>query len=108
MRKPQGSSMRIAVSSFGFRSQFTRWLRASWNLAVFNGAFRQSFQHTAVARLLFGCLFAIAQALGGLSCGTCDLRPFIRSPSTSFSGAIDNTFVMGCTGKDSNAVGFND
>ena len=26
--------------------------------------------------------------------------------ATSFSGAIGNTFVMGCTGKDSNAVAF--
>jgi hypothetical protein len=172
MWKLQGSSMRIAVSSFGFLSRFTRWLRAAWNLAVLNGAFRQQFQRTAGARLSFVCLLT----LGGLSCGTCGLRPFITSISpnstpaggnqflltvngsdfrrdsmvswngsfrvtsflsshqlaaaitaadiaapgsvlvfvfnppsgntTSFSGAIGNTSVMGCTGKNSNAVVF--
>jgi hypothetical protein len=139
-------------------------------------AVRESRQSTAVARLPFGCLLAIALALGGLSCGTCNPRPFISSiapntataggnqflltvkggnfrrdslvswngslrvtsflsnhqleaaittadiatpgsvlvlvfnpPSgntTSVSGAIGNTFVMGCIGKDSNAVAF--
>ncbi len=139
-------------------------------------AVRQRRQSTAVARLSFGCLLAIALALGGLSCGTCNPRPFISSiapntataggnqflltvngsnfrrdsvvswngsfrvtsflsnhqleaaittadiaapgsvlvlvfnpPSgntTSVSGAIGNTFVMGCIGKDSNAVAF--
>ena len=139
-------------------------------------AFRQRRQNAAVARLSFGCLLTIALALGGLSCGTCNPRPFISSiapnataaggnqflltvngsnfrrdslvswngsfrvtsflsshqleatvtvtdiaapgsvlvlvfnpPSgntTSVSGAIGNTLVMGCTGKDSNAVAF--
>jgi len=139
-------------------------------------AVRQRRQSTAVARLSFMCLLAIALALGGLSCGTCNPRPFISSiapntataggnqflltvngsnfrrdsvvswngsfrvtsflsnhqleaaittadiaapgsvlvlvfnpPSgntTSVSGAIGNTFVMGCIGKDSNAVAF--
>jgi len=139
-------------------------------------AVRQRRQRTAVARLSFGCLLAIALALGGLSCGTCNPRPFMSSiapntataggnqflltvnggnfrrdslvswngsfrvtsflsnhqleaaittadiatpgsvlvlvfnpPSgntTSVSGAIGNTFVMGCIGKDSNAVAF--
>jgi len=139
-------------------------------------AVRQRRQSTAVARLSFGYLLTIALALGGLSCGTCNPRPFIISiapnsttaggnqflltvnggnfrrdclvswngsfrvtsflsnhqvetpittadiatpgsvlvvvfnpPSgntTSVSGAIGNTFVMGCIGKDSNAVAF--
>ena len=139
-------------------------------------AVRQRRQSTAVARLSFGYLLTIALALGGLSCGTCNPRPFIISiaqnsttaggnqflltvnggnfrrdclvswngsfrvasflsnhqleaaittadiatpgsvlvlvfnpPSgntTSVSGAIGNTFVMGCTGKDSNVVAF--
>ena len=139
-------------------------------------AFRQRRQNAAVARLAFGCLLTIALALGGLSCGTCNPRPFISSiapngtvaggnqflltinggnfrrdslvswngsfrvtsflsnhqlaaaitatdiatlgsalvlvfnppggNTTSVSGAIGNTFVMGCTSKDSNAVAF--
>ena len=133
---------------------------------LLKSAFRYKRQNTAVARLSFGCLLTIALALGGLSCGTCDPRPFISSiapnntaaggtqflltvngrngsfratsflsshqlaaaitaadiarpgsvlvlvfnpPSgntTSVSGAIGNTLVMGCTGKDSNAVAF--
>jgi hypothetical protein len=142
--------------------------------SLLKSAFRQKRQHTAAARLSFGCLLTIALALGGLSCGTCNPRPFISSiapnstaaggnqflltvkgsnfrrdslvswngsfrvtsflsshqlaaaimaadiatpgsvlvlnpPSgntTSVSGAIGNTFVMGCTGKDSNVVAF--
>jgi IPT/TIG domain-containing protein len=167
--------MRTVVSIFGFPSQFTRWLRATWNLAVSRGPFRQEFQNPA-ARSSFWCLLTIALALGGLSCGTCGQGPFISSISpnstpaggnqflmtvngsdfrrdslvswsgsfrvtsfisshqlaaaitaadiatpgsvlvlvfnppsgntTSVSGAIGNTFVMGCTGKDSNAVVF--
>lgn len=143
---------------------------------LLKSAFRQKAQNAAVARLSFGCVLTIALALGGLSCGTCNPRPFISSiapnstvaggnqfllsvnggnfrrdsvvswngsfrvtsflsshqlaaaitaadiatpgsvlvsvfnpPSgntTSVSGAIGNTFVMGCIGKDSNAVAF--
>lgn len=168
--------MRIVVLTFGLLSRFTRWLRARWDLAALNGDSRQISDHPALARVCFGCLLTIALALGGLSCGTCGLRPFIGSISpnstsagsnqflltvngndfrrdslvswngsfrvtsflssqqlavvitaadiatsgsvlvfvfnppsgntTSVSGAIGNTFVMGCTGKDSNAVVF--
>ena len=143
---------------------------------LLKSGFRQRAQNAAVARLSFGCVLTIALALGGLSCGTCNPRPFISSiapnstvaggnqfllsvnggnfrrdsvvswngsfrvtsflsshqlaaaitaadiatpgsvlvsvfnpPSgntTSVSGAIGNTFVMGCIGKDSNAVAF--
>jgi IPT/TIG domain len=142
--------------------------------SLLKSVFCQKRQNTAVARLSLGFLLAIALALCGLSCGTCNPRPFISSiapnstavggnqflltvngsnfrrdslvswngsfrvtsflsshqlaaaitaadvaapgsvlvfvfnpPSgntTSFSGAIGNTSVMGCTGKNSNAV----
>jgi hypothetical protein len=144
--------------------------------SLLKSAFRQRRQNTAVARLSFRGLLTIALSVGGLSCGTCNPRPFISSiapnntaaggnqflltvngsnfrrdsmvswngsfrvtsflsshqleaaitsadiaspgsvlvlvfnpPSgntTSISGAIGNTFVMECTGKDSNAVAF--
>jgi hypothetical protein len=143
---------------------------------LLKSALCQKRQNTAVAKSSLGCVLTITLALGGLSCGTCNPRPFISSiapnstttggnqflltvngsnfrrdslvswngsfrvtsflgshqleaaitaadiaspgsvlvlvfnpPSgntTSFSGAIGNTFVMGCTGKDSNAVAF--
>jgi len=142
--------------------------------SLLKSAFCRKCRHVAVARLSFWCLLTLALSVGGLSCGTCGPRPFIRSiapntataggnqfllivnggnfrrdslvrwngsfrvtsflsnqqleaaitaadiaapgsvlvlvfnpPSgntTSVSGAIGNTFVMGCTGKDSNAV----
>jgi hypothetical protein len=143
---------------------------------LLKNASRQRRQNAVVDRLSFLCLLTIALSIGGVSCGTCNPRPFIsliapntttaggnqflltvnggnfrrdsmvswndsfrvtsflsshqlaaaitaadiaapgsvlvlvfNPPSgntTSFSGAIGNTFVMGCTGKDSNAVAF--
>ena len=92
--------MRIVVSSSGFLSRFTRWLRAARNLAVLNGAFRQQFQSTSGARSSFGRLLTLALALGGLSCGTCGLRPFISSISPNSTPAGSNQFLLTINGSD--------
>jgi hypothetical protein len=92
--------MRIVVLTFGFLSRFSQRLRAAWNLAVSNGAFRQNFPNTAVARSSFGCLLTIALALGGLSCGTCGLRPFVSSISPNSTPAGGNPFLLTINGSD--------
>jgi hypothetical protein len=75
-------------------------LRAPGNLAASNGAFRQLFQHPIVARLSFECLLVIALAVGGLSCGTCGLRPFVGSISPNSTAAGSDQFLLTVDGGD--------
>jgi len=91
--------MRIVVSSFGFRSHFAQWSRIPWSLAVLHGAFRRTFRNMAGPRS-FGCLLTIALALGGLSCGTCGVRPFISSVSPNSTPAAGNQFLLTVNGRN--------
>jgi hypothetical protein len=58
----------------------------------------QTRQNTAVARLSFGCLLTIALTLGGVSCGTCNPRPFISSIAPNSTTAGGNQFLLTVNG----------
>ncbi|PYV54621.1 MAG: hypothetical protein DMG98_17845 [Acidobacteria bacterium] len=66
--------------------------------SLLKSAFRQKRRNGAVARLSFGCVLTIALALGGLSCGTCNPRPFISSISPNTTPAGGNQFLLTVNG----------
>jgi len=66
--------------------------------SLLKSAFRQRRQNAAVARLSFGRLLTIALALGGLSCGTCNPRPFISSIAPNSTVAGGNQFLLTVNG----------
>ena len=68
--------------------------------SLLKSAFRQKRQNTAVARLSFRCLLTIALALGGLSCGTCNPRPFISSIAPNSTPAGGNQFLLTLNGSN--------